>query len=556
MPEILIQTPDGRSSTVRLEAGQSLSIGRSSKNNLVLADLSLSRFHAVLKSGPSGWTVEDQGSRNGTFVNGRRLTGPLVIHPGDRISLGETSIQFEPGSSAAPRVVFSNQPVAREGTVIMPLKDAMTMPDSTPGITGRVAMAPDDMEARLRRLQVIEKANLELLGHEPLDVLIPKVLDLVARAVRPERVLLFLSEPSGELVCRAGRGAENVSEMQISRTITRTVMEERVSILTSDAQSDARFRDGDSIVLQGIHSVMAVPLWTNREAIGLIYADSRLATGLFREDDLRVLTILANIAAIQIDNARLFEERLQAQRLDQEARAAAEIQRRLLPSGPFALPGYAVEAFNLPCFEVGGDYYDVVSIDGGREAIILADVAGKGMGAAMIMAGLQASFRAQAALRPEPDDLLPVLNEAIKRTTPANRFVTLFYLVLDRQSHRLRYVNAGHAPSPIVLRASGAIERLSPGGVPLGILPSPRYPVKEVALEPGDFVFLCSDGVTDTGDPEGRQYGEETLERLLVTLAGRPPAEVRHVLEEALEAHAAGTPPPDDLTLVILQRQT
>jgi serine phosphatase RsbU (regulator of sigma subunit) len=130
----------------------------------------------------------------------------------------------------------------------------------------------------------------------------------------------------------------------------------------------------------------------------------------------------------------------------------------------------------------------------------------------------------------------------------------MFFVELDHAAHSLRYINAGHAPEPLLVRANGNTEQLKSGGVPLGILPKVNYPVGQVEMGPGDFVFLCSDGVTETVDAKGEEFGEERLERLLVSLAGRPPLEIRQAVEESLEAHAAGEPPPDDLTLVIVQR--
>ena len=551
---LVITTTDGKRSTHRFEAGTRLAIGRSSKNELVLADLSLSRQHAELVPVDDDWKIQDCGSRNGTFVNGRRIETPTALRSGDRISLGGCSLQFQTGSDSRQRVTFSNEPMASEGTVIMALNDVMTTPDVLPS-AGRQRSSPSDLEARLRRFQVVEKANMELLGHEPVDVLLPKIMDLVSRAVKADRVALFLEE-DGSLQCRASRLENGDGELTISRTIASTVMEQHVSVLTSDAQTDARFKEGLSVVSQGIHSVMAVPLWDNKNVIGLIYADSRLGSGLFNDDDLRVLTMLANIAAIQIENARLFEEQVDRQRIVQEAKAAADIQRNLLPSAPPVVPGYQLVGFNTPCYEVGGDYFDFVPLGEGHLGIVLADVAGKGMPAAMLMAAIQATFRARAEIEPEPQDMIHHMDNAVSRAAPSNRFVTLFFIDLDSTSHRLRYVNAGHAPLPVVVRTSGEIERLPTGGVPLGIMPGMDYPLGNLELGPGDFVFLCSDGVTDTVDPSGKEYGEERLQKFLAGQAGCTADEVRGAVEEQLEQHAQGAPQPDDLTMVIVQRET
>jgi serine phosphatase RsbU (regulator of sigma subunit) len=304
----------------------------------------------------------------------------------------------------------------------------------------------------------------------------------------------------------------------------------------------------------GVRAVMAVPLRRNDDVIGLIYVDSRMATGLFQEEDLRVLAVLANIAAIQIENARLLAGHREKIQIEQELQAAAAVQRRLLPPEAPSVPGYAIDAVNVPCYEVGGDFYDYVRLDDDRQGIVIADVAGKRLQAAMLMMGLQATFRAHVALGPAPDDLLAKLNEAMIRNAPRNRFVTLSYVELDHFRHELRWVNAGHIPAPVIVRAGGGAESLQPGNVPLGVLEEASYPIGSARLDPGDFLFMCSDGVNETVGPDGHQFGLERLAELLESLAGRPPEEVRHTVEERLEQHSSGTRQPDDLTIIVVQR--
>jgi len=559
MPHIIIVSSDGKRSSHELEGSDHVSIGRSSRNSMVLADLSLSRHHAEIIPDDSGWILQDAGSRNGTFLNGRRLQAPERLKAGDRIDLGGCHLEYREERESSGRVVFSDQPIAAEGTIVLPLNDVMTMPEALiPGAPPRKpAVQPrpaEDLQARIRRMEVVEKANLELLGHEAMDDLLPKVLDLVNHAVKPDRAALFLWEADGSLNCRASRSDRPEQELSISRTIADTVLEQRVAILTSDAQIDSRFKEGASIMAQGIHSVMAVPLWNNKKVIGLIYADSMVASGLFVDEDLRVLTMLANIAAIQIENAKLFEDQVEKRRMDQEAEAAADIQKRLLPQGPPQVTGYELEGLNIPCYEVGGDYYDFQALSADRYAVVLADVAGKGMGAAMLMSNLQAAFHARADTSPPPQELVAHLNKTVCRVAPRNRFVTLSYVELNTATHTLHYVNAGHAPEPMLVRTSGVVERLKAGGVPLGILDGFAYPLGEVALEPGDFIFQCSDGVTETVDNDDNEFGEERLQELLVGQIGRSPLEIRGAVQSSLAEFAAGAPQPDDLTLVIMRR--
>jgi len=548
VPYLLITSSDGQCSSHRLKPGQRVSIGRSGSNDVVLRDPALSRHHAELSPDAGGWVLNDNGSRNGTFVDGRPVRHPTPLRPGSRISVGGCTLLYSVDLDSAERVILSDEPLASRGAVILRPSDENTAPGWAEG------PGAADWQAQLRRYRVVEKANLELLAHEPVDVLLPKVIDLVFEAVNPERAALLINEEDQGLVCRAFRGDESPDDMHVSRTVADAVVNEQVSVLTSDAQADPRFRDGDSLVSMGVRAVMAVPLRRNDKVIGLIYADSRLTSTLFKEEDLRVLTMLANIVAIQIENAQRLEERQKRVHYEQELKAAAALQRRLLPRVSPQIGGYVIEGVNVPCFEVGGDYYDYVKLDDGKYGIVLADVAGKGLEAGMLMMGLQATFHAEVALNPEPDELMARLNKAMIRNAPRSRFVTMCYVELDSNSHRFRWANAGHSPAPIVARAGGGIETLGSGNVPLGILEGISYPVSSIDLEPGDLLVMCSDGVTETIDDQGNEFGLERLEKLIVSLAGRSPSDVQRTVEDRLEKHAAGARPSDDLTMIVLQR--
>ncbi len=174
----------------------------------------------------------------------------------------------------------------------------------------------------------------------------------------------------------------------------------------------------------------------------------------------------------------------------------------------------------------------------------------------MLMMGLQATFRAVARLEPEPSRLLSHLNEAMMHSAPRSRFATLCYFELDCAEHRMRWANAGHSPAPIVVRATGQTETLASGNVPLGVIDDPDYPIEGLQLEKGDFVFLCSDGVTETVGPDGKEFGIARLEQLLGYLAGKTPTEVRRSVEEQLEEHSNGTRQHDDMAIIVVQRAT
>jgi serine phosphatase RsbU (regulator of sigma subunit) len=301
---------------------------------------------------------------------------------------------------------------------------------------------------------------------------------------------------------------------------------------------------------------MCAPLWDNREVIGLIYLDSRQKAGLFTLDDLKLLTHLANVAAVKIENARLFEQAVAAERMEQEIQKAAEIQNHLLPSESPPIPGYEIFGTSLMCRAVGGDYYDYVALGDGRYGLGLGDVAGKGLPAALLMASFQASLRALSEMGLTPDDTICRLNRLLSRSIPANRFVTFFYAVLDPRSNELTYVNAGQNPPYVVRAGGGTPERLEQSGPPLALLDDATYVPHHTHLEPGDVLVCYSDGVSEARGPAEEEFGEIRLTDVVEKDAQKGAPDLVRLVTEALQAHCAGRTYQDDVTLVILKRKS
>jgi serine phosphatase RsbU (regulator of sigma subunit) len=299
--------------------------------------------------------------------------------------------------------------------------------------------------------------------------------------------------------------------------------------------------------------MMAVPLQTKERIIGLIYVDSPYVVCEFTAEDLSLLTVMANIAAIRIENARLAEieeaDRIMLRDLSQ----AAEIQKRVLPDGAPASPGADVAGFNAACRTVGGDYYDFFPYPDGGVALALGDVSGKGMPASLMMMALHARVQ---VLAEDPRDLAALmtrLNKATCAKCPSNRFITFFFCVLDPKTGELRYANAGHNP-PIIVRASGEAEMLTGGGPVLGILPTAPYGEQRAQLNPGDLLALYSDGVTEASDCQFEEFGEERLTEVLRRSRGEPAEAIVEAVRQAVFDFAAGAPQADDITVVVARR--
>ena len=556
MDFLTVITPQGTSTRRDLD-GETLSIGRASGNNLVLQDLNVSRNHAAVVRRADGVYIVDAGGKNGTFVNDRRITDPVRLGAGDRVRLGSTVLVFN--GRVPSNVEFIDRPLLHgAGTTFLPasglrtpdMNDLPLVFDSSTPVPFRSGSLASGSAAA-----IIQEANEELVFHRPLPEILETIMDLARRAVPFERGLLMLLE-GDRLVPQVIRVPpdESGAIISVSRTIADRVLQNKESILTSDAQLDERFRLGQSVEAQQLRSVMCVPLWNNRDVIGLIYLDNRHRAGLFREENLRLMSFLANVAAVKIENARLFEQVVAAERMEQELQKAAEIQDHLLPSQGPPIPGYEVFGSSVPCRAVGGDYFDYIELPGGRYAVALGDVAGKGLPAALLMCMFQAGLQALCEMDLPPDDTISRLNQILCRRLPANRFVTFFFGVLDPAAHTLTYVNAGQNP-PCRLGAGQASDRLTATGPPLGLFAGAAYTARTLELAPGDLVLCFSDGATEGRSAADEEFGEERLIGIVRESRGEKSEEIVQRATTAVEQHCAASPRQDDTTLVVLKRR-
>jgi len=330
-----------------------------------------------------------------------------------------------------------------------------------------------------------------------------------------------------------------------------------VALLLPNVLEDERFKAEASILSSGIRSAMCAPLWFNPggglkdEVIGLVYLDSLQRSHSFGEDDLRILTALANVAAAKIENVRLLEESLQMRVLEEDMRVAAEIQSGLLPRVAPEVPGYGLVGCNHPCRTVGGDYFDF-ALEGGRLLLALGDVSGKGTGAALLMTVLRAAVRGHWT-DPLLGEAVCRINRTVCQNIPSNKYVTFFVATLDPPSGRLAYVNAGHNP-PLLVRANGAVETLREGGMVLGMFESVPYADGAADLRPGDTLVVFSDGVTETWNPAGDEFGEEGLVALAVNNRALGAQALQDEVLRELERFSAGAKATDDRTLIVLKR--
>jgi sigma-B regulation protein RsbU (phosphoserine phosphatase) len=542
--ELVIRNIDGKTVTVPLDRDR-ISLGRSSANELCYPDdAGLSRQHLAMTRVNGVWHVEDLGSKNGTLLNGKRIEQRMLFSGGDRISAGHLTIEFaDAAPAAANTVVFVDhgESFSNASTTVVASLDGVLGPQVEDLNKTYVMQGSPQMRALIR-------AGRELAGHRPLDELFQVIMDLSVEAVCAGRGVLMTLE-GDELQVRANRG----EGFKISSTVRDRVLKEKSSLLVRDAQLDQALREHMSIVEQKVRSMIAVPLQTNDRVIGLIYVDSPHLIREFSREDLNLLTVMANVAAIRIEHARLSEIEEAERAMAKDMQQAAFIQARLLPSKPPSVPGLDIAGKTTACRTVGGDYYDYLTFPDGRVAVLVGDVAGKGMPAALLMSSLQARVQ---VLFEEAGDLarkIARLNKAICSNCPDNRFITFFMAVMDPATGELVFTNAGHNP-PLVVHGDRGFETLGGGGVILGILPQATYEESRTRMESGDILVLFSDGVTEAVNPRDEDFGEQRLAAMVASMRDRPAAEIVEAIDVAVNEFTEGAPAADDITVVVVRR--
>jgi phosphoserine phosphatase RsbU/P len=546
--QLVITGIDGTSRTVDLEHA-ALSLGRASDNALAYPnDPALSRYHLCIEPGPDGWVAKDCGSRNGTVVNASLLEGSHSLQPGDRIFAGHLTIDVceSPSKSGETRSVvrFVRQDTdsfRREATIVTNLNEVL---GEGPQKSAQSALNTT------RAIKALIRAGQELAGHRPLQQLFEVILELALSAVEAKRGVILITE-NGTLSERASRG----DEFTISTAVRDRVIRDRAALLVKDALIDSALRKQDSIILQRIRSFMAVPLQTGDQVIGLLYVDNGTLFRPFSQEDLELLTVMANVAGVRIEHGRLLAVEQQEQLTQMEMGQASELQQNLLPSEAPEVAGYDIAGFNLPCRTVGGDYFDFLQYSDGRLGLFIADVCGKGMPAALLMSSLQARVEMLFETEPDAATAMTVLNRNIARRCPIGRFITAFYGVLNPERGVLDYANAGHN-YPIVLRATGDIETVQGGGLVMGLFGTVSYEPHSLALNKGDLLVLYSDGVTEASPVAGgSQFGEAGLTAFLAAHQSYSCQDILSKLVHHVREWSGASVFADDFTIVLVRRE-
>ena len=524
-------------------AASTCKVGRDPTSDLLLPSQTVSRNHAILEIEESGARLSDLGSRNGTRVNGRPVTGTAPVRAGDRVEFGSVALDITDHLPTA-EIRFVEDAQLSQSVILMR--------EDTGSADLRSTAQPEI-------LKLLTDVGQFLVLPGDIEETFDRILEQVDRSISANRILLLLKDDQGVPVQRAGRfkGGRATAPIMLSQTMVRTVLQEGASLLTKDAQSDERFRDQQSVVLQNIHSAMAVPLLHNQDILGVLYADSADMEIAYEEQDLRVFTLLGQMMGAKLANVRLLEVARERERMKHEFETARTIQRRLLPQSVPNVADYEMTAWQESCEDVGGDLYDFGLLPDGKLQLVLGDVSGKGVGAALLMSSVLSAIRALRSEVLSPSRLVSQLDRHLLQTTEPMHYATLFLGVLDPHNHRLEYVNGGH-PSATLVTPDGSTTDLGPTDVPVGLVdrPGATFEMNTVEIPAGATLIVISDGISEAArSMDDPFFLEGPLPQIIRSCAGLPVDDVVQRIRGALDEFLGEVPRSDDATLVVVRRK-
>jgi serine phosphatase RsbU (regulator of sigma subunit) len=545
LPEAVLEViaPDGNRSVMPINRSPFL-IGRGADtgNHVQLADRRISRQCAALIFDGRSFRLEDRGQKRGLFINGLKAAESATLRDGDSISFGlpdSYELIFRSDDASLPKLL--NRMEHLTGT--------------------------DTGGGGLRNLNLLLEATAMMHSHMPLETILANMVDQAINLTDADRGLLLEPTEDGATRVRVARqrgGVTLPSEgVEPSKTAIRASLEQKRGVVTEDvALADQNLQAAHSVIAQRLRAVVVIPLFAVGERsisdseiarpgqlLGVLYMDSRKPAA-FSKLERKILDTLAAEAAIVMENARLVVLERERERLEREIGIARDIQRALLPAEFHHYSYLEVIGSNQSCLEVGGDYYDLFDMGPERIAFVLADVSGKGLGAALMTTMLQGALSA-TTFGQHPAETFAHINSFLCNHAQVERYATMFFGTLDADG-RLEYITAGH-PSPVLVR-NGQVETPFPAAsCPVGLIPDMEFSSSVVMLQPSDMLVLFSDGVSEAMDPEQNEFGVERLKQAIASVMAAPVGDMHEAILDSVRQFARGARQADDVTLLLLR---
>jgi serine phosphatase RsbU (regulator of sigma subunit) len=530
---------------IPLDGRARLLLGRHADCDLVINDPAVSREHALILGVQGKYYIEDLKSRNKTYVNNQPLAARRLLQEGDRFKICDFLALFHEGPEAR---LSDTEEEESSSTIEVALSQGTQQLFETQS-ANKLAFL---LEITSKLAQIFQP-----------DQLLPQVVESLFQWFKQaDRGFIILrNEETGvlEVAVVKARPPHDGSNPRFSRGIVTQCLETGNALLSKDASIDPQFGPSESISSSRIRSVMCVPLMARdtNQAFGVIQLDTQDHPKRFTADDLKLLGAVASQAAVALENARLYRETRLREQTEHDMALARQVQLSILPEQLPVLAGYEFFAHYASALEVGGDYYDFIPLPDRRLAIIIGDVAGKGMPAALLMAKLASDARSCLLAEPDPAAAVARLNNlALRAAHVTTRFVTLVAAVLDPEAGTVTLVNAGHL-TPLWCRpATQSLEEAMPrdlAGLPVGIQQDAKYPSSKVELRPGDSLLLFTDGVTEAEDRRNIQFKITRVHEALRGGLCKPQA-LGERLVTAVKQYSLGCQQRDDITVVCFGR--
>src|SRR5208282_396268 len=483
------------------------------------------------------------GSRHGTFVNGEKVLR-YELKAKDKIDFGMAD---------SYKLLYLGS-----GATIEELVERVEAP------------APTQSGSReLYHLGVLLEVARTLGTGLSLEDVLTAVVDASIQLTRTERGVLLLANPAGELQMIVARDAEKGTlrpdQLQVSQSVVKRVANSRRELIVTDTGEDSGMGAQESVARLELHTIVAIPIdklpvietldatisTRQGELLGVLYLDSHVPSSAFSDLGREVLRSLAREAATVVENARLFAASRAKARLDHEIEIASGIQRTLLPKTMPNLPDLSVTGSTLSCHSVGGDCFDVIELGGGRYGFFVGDVSGKGVTAALLATLLQGVFFTTAAMDISLPGVFSRVNQYLCERTGEDRYATVFYGILDKLG-RFEYVNAGHVP-PLLKRKAGGLEGLGSANFPVGMFSEAEYQSARAQFEPGDFLVIYTDGVSEASNNRNELFEEFRLRKIVEDFTGENVTQLGDAIREGMRAFTEGAAQSDDITILVIQ---
>lgn len=518
---------------------QTYRIGRDKNNQIVLTGFEVSRRHAQLDFANEKFILKDRGSKNGTLVN-HQIIRQAELKDGDVIQIGSEKYIF-------------HQEVPKESS-------NAGLEDQTIG----------------RILKVLSSINHTFHSHQSLDEILSLIIDSVIEMTRYQRGYLILynnqQQPEFTIARNLDRQSLPTDSLKISSTAVNKAIKTGEMVVAEAIPMHSEFSDQKSVLNLKLMSLVCIPIVAigskqqlnnfgfrsqEKTILGIIYVDSQQTTQLLSPRRRDILQTLSDQAALAIENALLFRENIAMQQIDQELVLANKIQQNQLPAVNYYASNLEIAGINLPCKQIGGDYYDFFNLKNKKLGVTIADVCGKGIPAALLMSSLQATLNSQIKYVEDLTEIVKNLNLSMMENAPSSRFVTLFIGLFESLPYHLKYVSCGHNPV-LHLQKNGEIQLLKSSGIPLGIMDPPKFETNEVKLSPGDYVLLYTDGITEAANKNQKAFGMSRLQTVCRKLLKQhdDSFSAESFVEEiigAVEEYTEGTEQKDDITLMAIK---